>query len=48
MQASTRMAAAALAGSRVAILHGHGHGAMSTGPKAFLAQVLPFLSAPRP
>ncbi len=43
LQASTRMAAAALPGSRIAVLTGHGHGAMSTGPKAFLETVLPFL-----
>ncbi len=46
LQASTRMASAALAGSRVEVLPGHGHAAMSTGPKAFLAKVLPFLTAP--
>ena len=45
MQASTRMASAALAGSRVEVLSGQGHAAMSTGPKAFLAKVLPFLTA---
>jgi pimeloyl-ACP methyl ester carboxylesterase len=44
LQASTRMAAAALAGSRVEVLAGHGHGAMSTGPKVFLDKVLPFLA----
>ena len=44
MQESTRMASAALAGSRVEVLAGHGHGAMSTGPKIFLGKVLPFLA----
>jgi pimeloyl-ACP methyl ester carboxylesterase len=43
MQTSTRMAAAAIAGSRVEILTGQGHGAMSFAPKMFLAKVLPFL-----
>ena len=40
------MASAAVAGSWVEILPGHSHVAMSTGPKAFLAKVLPFLTAP--
>jgi len=44
LQLSTHTAAAALAGSRVESLPGHGHAAMSTGPKAFLEKVLPFLS----
>lgn len=43
LQASTRMAAAALAGSRLELLPGHAHGAMSTGPAVFLGKVLPFL-----
>lgn len=43
LQASTRMAAAALAGSRLELLPGHAHGAMSTGPEVFLGKVLPFL-----
>jgi pimeloyl-ACP methyl ester carboxylesterase len=43
LQAGTRMAAAAVPGSRLEVLAGHAHGAMSTGPKAFLAKVLPFL-----
>ena len=43
LQASTRMAAAAVPGSRLEVLAGHAHGAMSTGPKAFLDKVLPFL-----
>jgi len=45
MQASTRMASAAVAGSRVEVLPGHGHAAMSTGPRVFLDKVLPFLTA---
>jgi pimeloyl-ACP methyl ester carboxylesterase len=45
LQASTRMAAAAFPGSRVEVLAGHGHAAMSTGPKAFLAKALPFLTS---
>jgi pimeloyl-ACP methyl ester carboxylesterase len=45
LQESTRMAHAALPGSRIEILVGHGHGAMATGPKAFLEKVLPFLTA---
>jgi pimeloyl-ACP methyl ester carboxylesterase len=45
MQASTRMAAAAIAGSRVAMLPGQGHGAMTGAPKLFLEKVLPFLCA---
>ena len=44
LQAGTLMAAAALAGSRVQLLPGHGHAAMSTGPRAFLEIVLPFLT----
>jgi pimeloyl-ACP methyl ester carboxylesterase len=44
LQASTRMAAAALPGSRLEVLAGHGHAAMTTGPKAFLEKVLPFLT----
>jgi pimeloyl-ACP methyl ester carboxylesterase len=48
MQASTRMAAAAIAGSRLAVLHGQGHAAMSFAPTAFLDEVLPFLSAKHP
>ncbi|MBN2576722.1 MAG: alpha/beta hydrolase [Deltaproteobacteria bacterium] len=43
LQESTRMAAAALAGSQVKILRGHGHRAMITGPKVLLEKVLPFL-----
>lgn len=43
LQASTRMAAAAIPGSRLEVLVGHAHGAMSTGPQLFLAKVLPFL-----
>jgi pimeloyl-ACP methyl ester carboxylesterase len=45
LQASTRLVAAAVPGSRVEVLTGHGHGAMSTGPRAFLVKVLPFLLA---
>jgi pimeloyl-ACP methyl ester carboxylesterase len=45
MQASTRMAATAVAGSQVEVLAGQGHGAMSFAPKMFLAKVLPFLCA---
>jgi pimeloyl-ACP methyl ester carboxylesterase len=45
LQASTRMAAAAVTGSRVEALAGHAHGAMSTGPKVFLERLLPFLLA---
>jgi pimeloyl-ACP methyl ester carboxylesterase len=45
LQASTRMAHAALHGSRLEVLAGHGHGAMATAPKAFLEKVLPFLGA---
>jgi pimeloyl-ACP methyl ester carboxylesterase len=48
MQASTRMAAAAIAGSRVEILPGQGHGAMTSAPKLFLDKVLPFLGADVP
>lgn len=43
MQASTRLAAAAVPGSRLAVLTGHAHGAMTSGPKLFLDTVLPFL-----
>jgi pimeloyl-ACP methyl ester carboxylesterase len=43
MQASTRLAAAAVAGSRIEVLGGHAHGAMTSGPKVFLEVVLPFL-----
>jgi pimeloyl-ACP methyl ester carboxylesterase len=48
MQASTRMTAAAIAGSRVEILSGQSHGAMSFAPTMFLAKVLPFLCGKRP
>ena len=44
LQASTQMAAAAVPGSRIEVLAGHGHAAMATGPKAFLEKVLPFLT----
>jgi pimeloyl-ACP methyl ester carboxylesterase len=43
LQASTCTAAAALAGSRVQVLKGQGHGAMTFAPKMFLEKVLPFL-----
>lgn len=48
MQASTRITAAAIAGSRVRVLPGQGHGAMTAAPKLFLKQVLPFLCAAMP
>jgi pimeloyl-ACP methyl ester carboxylesterase len=48
MRASTRMASAAVAESRVAILPGQGHGAMTFAPKMFLEKVLPFLRAKHP
>jgi pimeloyl-ACP methyl ester carboxylesterase len=43
MQESTRLVAAAVAGSRVELLFGQGHGAMTVAPKLFLEKVLPFL-----
>ncbi len=46
LQAATRMASEAIAGSKVEELRGHGHAAMSTGPTVFLEKVLPFLLAP--
>jgi pimeloyl-ACP methyl ester carboxylesterase len=45
MQESTRLVAAAIAGSRVELLFGQGHGAMTVAPKLFLGKVLPFLHA---
>jgi pimeloyl-ACP methyl ester carboxylesterase len=46
LQAATRMASEAIAGSKVEELRGHGHAGMSTGPTVFLEKVLPFLLAP--
>ena len=43
LQEGTYIAAAALAGSRVQVLPGQGHGAMTFAPKMFLEKVLPFL-----
>lgn len=43
LQAATRMASEAMAGSTVEVLPGQGHAAMSTGPRVFLEAVLPFL-----
>ncbi len=43
LQAATRMASEAVAGSTIEVLRGHGHAAMSTGPRVFLEKVLPFL-----
>jgi pimeloyl-ACP methyl ester carboxylesterase len=43
VHAATLMASAALAGSRVQILRGQGHAALSTGPRIFLESALPFL-----
>jgi len=45
MQASTTTASAAITSSRLAVLPGQGHAAMSFAPKLFLDEVLPFLTA---
>jgi pimeloyl-ACP methyl ester carboxylesterase len=45
LRAGSAMASAAVAGSRIEILPGQGHAAMSTGPDIFLGKVLPFLGA---
>lgn len=44
MQEATQMAAAALRGSRVVPLPGHGHAAMSTGPRIFVDTLAAFFS----
>jgi len=46
MQEATQMAAAALAKSRVLSLPGHGHAAMSTGPRVFVEALIGFLLGP--
>jgi pimeloyl-ACP methyl ester carboxylesterase len=46
LQESTRLAAAAIAGSEIAILPGQGHTAMSTGPRVMLDAIVPFLEGP--
>jgi len=43
LRAATHMAAAAVPAARVEVLPGQGHAAMTTGPRDFLAAVLPFL-----
>lgn len=43
MRAAASMTHKALPQSRLEILRGHGHAAMSTGPEEFLTKVLPFL-----
>jgi len=45
LQVGTQAACAGLSGSRVEMLRGHAHAAMSTGPKVFLEKALPFLTA---
>jgi pimeloyl-ACP methyl ester carboxylesterase len=45
MHDSTMAAHAALQNSRVELLPGQGHAAMTTAPKMFLAKVLAFLEA---
>ena len=42
MQEATRMASEAVTGSQVFSLPGHGHAAMTTGPKLFLEKVIDF------
>jgi pimeloyl-ACP methyl ester carboxylesterase len=43
MHDATKAAHAALQNSRVELLPGQGHGAMTTAPEMFLAKVLAFL-----
>jgi pimeloyl-ACP methyl ester carboxylesterase len=46
LQEATRAAAAAIAGSQIAILPAHGHTAMSTGPSAFVDAIVRFIEGP--
>ena len=48
MKAAARMAHQALPNSRIEVLRGQGHSAMSSGPEEFLAHVVPFLLGHKP